>query len=77
MTYPNAKHTIRVERWGAVWRQDRSSPRRRDGGTFQVVSAQIATGPDLPEALHYMGDGVFATSGKTISHRNLFRPRML
>jgi hypothetical protein len=41
-----------------------------------VVSAQIATGPDLPEALHYMGDGVFATSGKTISHRNLFRPRM-
>jgi flavin reductase (DIM6/NTAB) family NADH-FMN oxidoreductase RutF len=44
---------------------------------FEVVSAQVATTPDLPETLHYTGDGVFMVSGKTISRRHLFRPEML
>lgn len=44
---------------------------------FEVVSAQVATRPDLPETLHYTGDGVFTVSGKTISRRHLFRPGML
>jgi flavin reductase (DIM6/NTAB) family NADH-FMN oxidoreductase RutF len=44
---------------------------------FEVVSAQVATRPDLPETIHYTGDGVFTVSGKTISRRHLFRPGML
>jgi flavin reductase (DIM6/NTAB) family NADH-FMN oxidoreductase RutF len=44
---------------------------------FEVVSAQVATRPDLPETVHYTGDGVFTVSGKTISRRHLFRPDML
>lgn len=44
---------------------------------FEVVSAQVAARPDLPETIHYTGDGVFMVSGKTISRRHLFRPGML
>jgi len=44
---------------------------------FEVVSAQVATTPDLPQTIHYTGDGVFTVSGKTISRRRLFRPGML
>jgi flavin reductase (DIM6/NTAB) family NADH-FMN oxidoreductase RutF len=44
---------------------------------FEVVSAQVAMTPDLPQTLHYTGDGVFTISGKTDSRRHLFRPEML
>jgi flavin reductase (DIM6/NTAB) family NADH-FMN oxidoreductase RutF len=44
---------------------------------FELVEAHVAASPKHPETLHYMGDGVFVVSGKTISRRPLFRPEML
>lgn len=39
---------------------------------FEVVAAHVAPRPAHPETLHYMGDGQFMVSGKTISRRALF-----
>jgi flavin reductase (DIM6/NTAB) family NADH-FMN oxidoreductase RutF len=44
---------------------------------FEVVKAHVARSPKHPETLHYTGDGVFMVSGKIISRRSRFRPRML
>ena len=44
---------------------------------FEVVKAHVATFPENPETLHYMGGGEFMISGKIISRRELFRPEML
>lgn len=44
---------------------------------FEVVKAHVAPVPDLPETLHYTGDGVFVVSGKAIDRSALFRPDML
>lgn len=39
---------------------------------FEVVAAHVAPAPAHPATLHYMGDGQFMVSGKTISRRALF-----
>jgi flavin reductase (DIM6/NTAB) family NADH-FMN oxidoreductase RutF len=44
---------------------------------FKVVKAHVAKSPKHPETLHYTGDGVFMVSGKIISRRSQFRPKML
>jgi flavin reductase (DIM6/NTAB) family NADH-FMN oxidoreductase RutF len=44
---------------------------------FEVVKAHAAITPKYPETLHYTGDGVFIVSGKVISRRGQFRPKML
>lgn len=44
---------------------------------FEVVKAHVAPSPKYPQTLHYTGDGVFMTAGKTISRRRNFRPEML
>lgn len=44
---------------------------------FEIVKAHVAPRPDLPETLHYTGDGVFVTSGEVVDRRALFRPEML
>jgi len=44
---------------------------------FEVVKAHVAPRPKEPETLHYLGDGEFMLSGRTISRRRLFRPEML
>ena len=44
---------------------------------FEVVTAWVASSPKNPETLHYMGNGEFMISGKTISRKSLFRPEML
>ncbi|QGZ65387.1 flavin reductase family protein [Paraburkholderia acidisoli] len=44
---------------------------------FEIVDARVAPSPDLPETLHYTGDGVFTLSGKAISRKRWFRPEML
>lgn len=50
-----------------------------DGCLFvwEVVAAHVATSPQLPETLHYRGDGEFMISGKNISRRSQFKPEML
>lgn len=44
---------------------------------FEVVKAHVATHPQVPEMLHYTGDGVFRLSRDTIERRHLFRPELL
>ncbi len=44
---------------------------------FEVVKAQVASSPKNPETIHYMGNGEFMISGKTISRKSLFRPELL
>jgi len=44
---------------------------------FEVVKAHVALSPKHPQTLHYTGDGVFMVSGKIISRRAKFRPKML
>jgi flavin reductase (DIM6/NTAB) family NADH-FMN oxidoreductase RutF len=44
---------------------------------FEVVIAHVATSPEYPETLHYMGDGLFMVSGKIINRKSLFRSEML
>jgi flavin reductase (DIM6/NTAB) family NADH-FMN oxidoreductase RutF len=39
---------------------------------FEVVAAHVAMSPQRPETLHYMGDGQFMVSGRTISRKALF-----
>lgn len=39
---------------------------------FEVVKAHVAPSPKCPTTLHYTGNGVFMTAGKTISRRALF-----
>ena len=38
---------------------------------FEVVKAHVATSPNHPETLHYMGDGMFMVSGKIIDRKSL------
>ena len=44
---------------------------------FEVVKAHVAKSPKHPETLHYTGDGVFMVSGRIISRRRQFSPRIL
>ena len=44
---------------------------------FEVVMAHVAPSPKVPETLHYMGNGEFMVSGKTISRKSLFLPDRL
>lgn len=44
---------------------------------FRVVKAHAALSPKHPQTVHYMGDGIFMLSGRTLSRRALFRPEML
>jgi flavin reductase (DIM6/NTAB) family NADH-FMN oxidoreductase RutF len=40
---------------------------------FEVVKAHVATSPKYPTTAHYRGDGVFMTSGRSVSHRRRFK----
>jgi flavin reductase (DIM6/NTAB) family NADH-FMN oxidoreductase RutF len=44
---------------------------------WQVVKAHAPASPKYPKTLHYHGDGVFMLSGKRVSYRRKFRPKML
>jgi flavin reductase (DIM6/NTAB) family NADH-FMN oxidoreductase RutF len=44
---------------------------------WELVKAQVATSPKLPNTLHYRGDGKFMLSGTEVSRRRLFKPEML
>lgn len=44
---------------------------------LEVLHAWIAPRPRQPRTLHYQGDGQFVVSGKSISRRSMFAPRML
>jgi flavin reductase (DIM6/NTAB) family NADH-FMN oxidoreductase RutF len=44
---------------------------------FEVVAAHAAASPGNTRTLHYRGDGSFMVSGKIISRRSKFAPRML
>jgi flavin reductase (DIM6/NTAB) family NADH-FMN oxidoreductase RutF len=40
---------------------------------FECVHAHVATKPSYPRTLHYRGEGVFMTSGASVSHRRQFK----
>jgi flavin reductase (DIM6/NTAB) family NADH-FMN oxidoreductase RutF len=40
---------------------------------FEVVKAHVATSPKYPRTLHYRGEGVFMSSGKSVSYRRRFK----
>lgn len=44
---------------------------------FEVVKAHAPRIPRLPKLLHYSGEGVFATSERSINLRKRFKPDML
>ncbi len=44
---------------------------------FEVVKAHVAPRPKIPRTLHYTGDGIFMTSGRSINRRKMFLPEML
>jgi flavin reductase (DIM6/NTAB) family NADH-FMN oxidoreductase RutF len=44
---------------------------------FEVVKAHAMRRPKYSQTLHYTGDGVFMVSGKIISRKSQFRPKML
>jgi flavin reductase (DIM6/NTAB) family NADH-FMN oxidoreductase RutF len=44
---------------------------------WEVVKAHVATSPKSPETLHYLGQGQFMVSGRTISRRKHFKPQNL
>ena len=44
---------------------------------WEVVKARAAVSPKYPQTLHYTGDGVFMVSGRIISRRRQFLPKML
>ncbi len=45
---------------------------------LEVVKAHVTKSPKFPKTIHYRGDGLFMTSGATISkYRKLFRPQNL
>src|SRR5690606_5561835 len=44
---------------------------------FEVVKAHAPTAPRLPNMLHYTGEGMFLTSGRSVNLRRRFRPDML
>jgi flavin reductase (DIM6/NTAB) family NADH-FMN oxidoreductase RutF len=44
---------------------------------FEVVKAHVATTPEYPETLHYMGDGTFMVSGKVIEQHPKFSAGIL
>lgn len=44
---------------------------------FEVVKAHAAISPKYPKTIHYRGDGHFMVSGKAVSYRDKFLPKML
>lgn len=44
---------------------------------WEVVKAHVAGGSQTPETMHYLGDGAFMVSGRTISRRSAFKPQNL
>lgn len=44
---------------------------------FEVVKAHARKTPRTPKMLHYTGDGIFITSGRTVNYRKSFKPGML
>jgi len=44
---------------------------------WEVVKAHVAVSPKYPETLHYLGEGEFMVSGRSISLRKQFKPQNL
>ena len=44
---------------------------------FEVVKAHAPKAPRLPKMLHYTGEGMFLTSGKSVNLKRRFRPDIL
>jgi flavin reductase (DIM6/NTAB) family NADH-FMN oxidoreductase RutF len=44
---------------------------------WEVVKAHAATSPKRPETLHYLGEGEFMLSGRSIALRKKFKPQNL
>jgi flavin reductase (DIM6/NTAB) family NADH-FMN oxidoreductase RutF len=44
---------------------------------FEVVKAHAYETPRLPKMLHYTGDGIFLTGGRTVNYAKRFKPQML
>ena len=44
---------------------------------WEMVKAHVASAPKYPQTLHYRGQGVFMTSGPSISRRKAFKPERL
>jgi len=44
---------------------------------WEVVKAHVATSPRRPETLHYLGEGEFMLSGRSIIRRKKFKPQNL
>ncbi len=44
---------------------------------FEVVKAHARKTPRTPKMLHYTGEGIFITSGRTVNYRKSFMPGML
>jgi flavin reductase (DIM6/NTAB) family NADH-FMN oxidoreductase RutF len=44
---------------------------------FEVVRARVATAPEHPRTVHYLGGGRFMVAGEIVDRSALFRPDML
>ncbi|BCJ89387.1 flavin reductase [Terrihabitans soli] len=44
---------------------------------FEVVKAHAYETPRVPNMLHYTGDGIFLTGGKSVNYAKRFKPEML
>lgn len=44
---------------------------------FEVVKAHAYETPRLPKLLHYTGDGIFISGGRTVNYAKRFKPEML
>ncbi len=44
---------------------------------FEVVRARVATAPEHPRTVHYLGEGRFMVAGDIVDRSGLFRPEML
>lgn len=44
---------------------------------FEVVRARVATAPEHPRTVHYLGEGRFMVAGEILDRSSLFRPDML
>jgi flavin reductase (DIM6/NTAB) family NADH-FMN oxidoreductase RutF len=44
---------------------------------FEVIAAHVASSPEHPQTIHYLGEGRFMVAGDVIDRSALFRPGML
>jgi flavin reductase (DIM6/NTAB) family NADH-FMN oxidoreductase RutF len=56
---------------------DTSLVRKYSLFVFEVVKAHAPRSPRLPKMLHYTGDGIFLTSGRTLNLSRRFKPEIL